>query len=299
MKNISKFMCKSSVLLRKYAPEILIALGIGSGIAGTIVACKATTKVADIQQEHIDEINDIDVDDIDNAGKEKFHVYVRTGVKLTKTYLPAVVLVSSSIVCTLAGYKIIKARYAALSVAYSTLNTTFNEYRERVAAKYGAEEEYKLRYNIVDEVTEETVIGKNGKEKIVSKTSLSMGEPSLYAVWYDRQPFGEGTSAPEYCVHHLRSTQAFANDLLKTKGSIFLHEVYSMIHVEDILTPEQKKAAQVVGWVYDEEKNELDGDGYISFGIGELDGINVQRYLNKETPLLLDFNVDGNIWELM
>ena len=58
------------------------------------------------------------------------------------------------------------------------------------------------------------------------------------------------------------------------------------------------KAGQVVGWVYDPEHPV--GDNYVDFGLFDLDRERVRRFVNgDERNILLDFNVDGNIWELM
>ena len=73
---------------------------------------------------------------------------------------------------------------------------------------------------------------------------------------------------------------------------MFLNEVYDMLGIP------KSKAGQVVGWVYDEE-NPV-GDNYVDFGIYDLSKERVRRFVNgDERNILLDFNVDGNIWELM
>ena len=58
------------------------------------------------------------------------------------------------------------------------------------------------------------------------------------------------------------------------------------------------KAGHVVGWIYD-EKNPV-GDNYVDFGIYDLYNERSRAFVNGyERTILLDFNVDGNIWELM
>ena len=90
----------------------------------------------------------------------------------------------------------------------------------------------------------------------------------------------------------LKAQQQYANDLLRARGRLFLNEVYDMLGIP------KSKAGQVVGWVYDEE-NPV-GDNYVDFGIYDLSKERVRRFVNgDERNILLDFNVDGNIWELM
>ena len=91
---------------------------------------------------------------------------------------------------------------------------------------------------------------------------------------------------------YLRRQQEFANEMLRSKGHLFLNEVY------DILGFPRTKAGQVVGWIYD-EKNPV-GDNYVDFGIYDITDERKRDFINGyERSILLDFNVDGNIWDLM
>ena len=87
-------------------------------------------------------------------------------------------------------------------------------------------------------------------------------------------------------------TQEFANEKLRLKGHLFLNDVYDMLDIP------RTKAGQIVGWVYD-EKNPV-GDNYVDFGIYELYSDANRRFVNGLEPvILLDFNVDGNILDLI
>ena len=87
----------------------------------------------------------------------------------------------------------------------------------------------------------------------------------------------------------LRSQEAYANEKLKAKGYLFLNEVYSMLGIQET------KAGQMIGWVYDPEVEHK-----IDFGIYDLYRDSNRRFVNGvERSILLDFNVDGNIWEQM
>lgn len=58
------------------------------------------------------------------------------------------------------------------------------------------------------------------------------------------------------------------------------------------------KAGQVVGWIYDEE-NPI-GDNFVDFGIYDQNRVKNRDFVNGyERTILLDFNVDGNILDLM
>ena len=88
------------------------------------------------------------------------------------------------------------------------------------------------------------------------------------------------------------------NDKLRANGHVFLNEVYKELGFDDT------KAGQVVGWIYDPENP--NGDNYIDFGIYDVYNCSKSEAERKtafvngyERSIILDFNVDGNIWELM
>ena len=57
------------------------------------------------------------------------------------------------------------------------------------------------------------------------------------------------------------------------------------------------RSGQVVGWIYD--KDNPVGDNYVDFGL-YADNLSYSDFANGfDTAILLDFNVDGNIWEMM
>lgn len=57
-------------------------------------------------------------------------------------------------------------------------------------------------------------------------------------------------------------------------------------------------AGQIVGWIYD-KKNPI-GDNYVDFGIYDTSKEANRNFVNGyERTILLDFNVDGNILDLM
>jgi hypothetical protein len=85
----------------------------------------------------------------------------------------------------------------------------------------------------------------------------------------------------------IRIQQQWANDMLMGTGYIFLNEVYKMLGLEP--TP----AGQLVGWV------KGNGDDYIDFGILD-DPYEGMRFVSgDEASVLLDFNVDGVVWDLI
>lgn len=298
--NVTRAFHKVGFQFKKHSPEILVVTGVVGGVASAVMACKATTKVSAILDESkktIDTIHETvnnpefkDRYTVEDSKKDLTIVYAQTGLKLAKLYGPAVALGVASITSILAGHSILNKRNAALAAAYATVDNSFKEYRNRVVERFGKDLDRELKYNIKAKEVEETVVDENGKETVVKKT-VAVGQESDYARFFDEACTG-WTKDAELNLAFLRQQQNYANELLRSRGHLFLNEVYDMLGIP------RTKAGQIVGWIYD-EKNPV-GDNFVDFGIYDLYDERKRAFVNGyERSILLDFNVDGNIWELM
>lgn len=307
MKNLKEKIVKNfhkcEMKVKKHSPEILAAVGVVGVVTGAVMACKATTKLSEIldeTKESLDKIKEVEQDpkyedkySAEDAKKDLAIVYVQSGVKIVKLYLPALVVGGASLGCLLASNNILRKRNAAISAAYMTVDKSFKEYRKRVVDRFGEEVEKEIRYGIKAQQVEETVVDENGNETTVV-SEVKAVDPNLYSDY--ARFFDESCAAwkndPEYNLMFLKAQQQYANDLLKSRGRLFLNEVYRMLGIDET------KAGQVVGWVYDAECPV--GDNFVDFGIYDMSKERVRAFVNGyETNILLDFNVDGNIWDLM
>ena len=286
----------------KHSPEILAGVGVVGVVGSLVMACKATTKLSDVleeSKEQLDKIKEVAADPAyeekytqDDAKKDTTITYVQTAMKVTKLYAPSVILCASSLGCLLASNNILKKRNAALSAAYMTVDKSFKEYRKRVADRFGEEVEKEIRYNIKAE--EITKVDEDGNEvtetvKVMDGTD-DPNSYSDYARFFDESCAAWQNDA-EYNLTFLKAQQQYANDLLKAKGRLFLNEVYRMLGIDET------KAGQVVGWVYNPDNPT--GDNFVDFGIYNMQRERVRAFVNGYEPnILLDFNVDGVIWNL-
>ena len=286
----------------KHSPEILAGVGVVGVVGSLVMACKATTKLSDIldeSKEQLDKIKEVAADPAyeekysqDDAKKDTTITYVQTAMKVTKLYAPSVILCASSLGCLLASNNILKKRNAALSAAYMTIDKSFKEYRKRVSDRFGEEIEKEIRYNIKAE--EITKVDEDGNEvtetvKVMDGTD-DPNSYSDYARFFDESCAAWQNDA-EYNLTFLKAQQQYANDLLKARGRLFLNEVYRMLGIDET------KAGQVVGWVYNPDNPT--GDNFVDFGIYNMQRERVRAFVNGYEPnILLDFNVDGVIWNL-
>lgn len=315
VKSMNGFLSKTSFQLKKHSPEILVVSGVIGVVTSAVMACKATTKVDKILENtknNIDKIHTATETGVTKAGepysvedskKDLTLIYVQTGVKFAKLYGPSVVLGALSITSILASNNILRKRNVALGAAYAAIDKGFKEYRSRVIERFGEEVDRELKYNLKAKKFDETVIDEEtGKEKKVKKNGfvVSPADISGYARFFEKYTQDEDgnsilnphwESNNEYNLMFIKAQERYANDLLKAKKRVFLNEVYEMLGLP------RTKAGQIVGWVYDPETPK--GDNYIDFGLYS-DNLSYSDYVNGfDQAILLDFNVDGNIWDLM
>lgn len=298
MKSVNGVASKAVMKLKKHSPEILVVAGIAGTVVSAVLACKATTKVAEILDETkgtLDTIHDgMETGAIngqeyttEDGKKDTVVVYAQTGMKLAKLYAPAIILGTLSITSILASNNILRKRNVALGAAYAAIDKSFKEYRGQVIERFGEQVDTELKYGIKAKKFEEIEVDpETGKEKKVKKTVM-VADPNLqsdYAVYFDSKSRNYETN-PDYNRMFLKAQQAFANDKLQTRGHLFLNEV-----LDDLDLP-RTPAGQIVGWTKDGP------DGYVNFRIVEVERETEDG--RHEPTLLLDFNVEGNIWEKM
>ncbi len=299
--SVARTFHKAGFQLKKHSPEILVATGVISTIAGVAMACKATLKVNEVVDEAKNNIDIIHEStevgltpgnvpySAEDSKKDLAIVYTQTGLKLAKLYAPAAIALTAGVGCMLASHGIMHKRNAALAAAYTVVDKSFKEYRGRVAEKFGKDIEKELKYGLKTEEVEMKVVDENGKEKTVKETVTTsvLDQYSEYAKFFDDGCKGWDKDA-EYNKAFLRGTQMWANDLLAARGYVFLNEIY------DALGIPRTKAGQVVGWTYDPKNPNV--DSYIDFGMYDIWKEGARDFVNgREKTILLDFNVEGYI----
>ncbi len=302
----SRALHKVGFQLKKHSPEILVVTGAVGTVASAVWACKQTTKLSDILDEGKATVNQIhEVMDnpellpegaeytVEDSKKDLTIAYVQTGVKVVKLYAGPVILGTLSLTAMLTSNNILRKRNVALMTAYTALDKGFKDYRDRVVERFGEKIDKELLYNIKAKEITETVVNEDGTETEVTKT-VEMLDPeaveySQYAKFYDDGCKG-WTKDPETNMVFLLQTQAMLNDDLKRDGYLFLNDAY------DALGIPRTSAGQIVGWIYDTESP--NGDNFIDFGIFDGTKPKARDFVNGyERTIVLDFNVDGPIWD--
>lgn len=287
--------------VRRNAPEILTGVGVVGTVGTVVLASKATLKapevldtlrqgISDIKEVREHQANGAELDYSDTDYKRDLtFVYARAAIDFTKLYGPAFILGAASLGCLIGSTRILRGRNIALAAAYKALDTDFGKYRDRVVQTFGEEAEAQLREMKFKETG--TTTNEDGEE--VKTYEVDSDSVSEYARFFD-EGSERWSNAPSQNLMFLRHNEQYFNDILKLRGHVFLNEVY------DALGVPRTPAGAVCGWVWDTDS----GDGYVDFGVydrgtGEVSARRRDFVNGYEKSILLDFNVDGVIYDLI
>lgn len=297
---VTRFAGRSALTLSKHAPTILTGVG-AVGVVGTaVLASKATlhleSELKDVKSALADvrEIKELQLKgELPNGveysktqyAKDLLNCYSNAAFRLVKLYLPSILMGTLSISCMIGTHAIMKSRNAGLAMAYAGVEKAYRSYRGRVREEFGEEKD--LEFALGGRTEKTTVVNDEGKKEEKEVLTMDLAEASPYA-----KAFGPGNPNwnpdPELTLFFLRRQQSHANDLLRIQGHLFLNEVY------DLLGFPRTTAGAVTGWV------KGNGDDVVDFGLYDISNFKKRDFINGyEDTVLLDFNVDGVIHELI
>lgn len=317
---VKRFGSRAAFSLKKHSPEICLAGGIISGVAATVVACKATLRadaILDAYAETKEKIEEAkrEVESGEVEGLEYTEKDVKRDQMIAmrdmifgfgKLYAPAIGLGALSIGLILTSYKIINGRFVGLMSAYTTLDEGFKKYRSRVVDAVGAEKEAEIRTGVKNKKGFVKETTDTGEEKVVEK-NVDQRDPVLDdGEFAGSLIFSEFTSTafqkhdPIYNESFLKAQEAYFNNVLQAKGYVIEADVRKALGLK--ITPE----SLIRGWILDPAvPNE---HAPLSFGIrGPIfretgDHVMKTGRIVKELSgreWLLEFNTDGVIWNLV
>lgn len=318
VKTLAKVGKYTKIKLWKHSPTILAVVGTGGVITAGVMACKATLKLEETVAEANNDIQSVkDSLMIANAHpddegskeyietqyrKDLFKAYANMGGALIKLYGPSVLVCASSVACIFGSKKIMDDRYSACLAACTTTERLFAKYRKNVIDDLGEEADRKYRFGTQTHVVETPVLDKKGRQKIDKNGNPKANSEIVevidknnliddYARIFDEVSSKEWDSNYEYNLNNLILRQKYANDMLHSRGYLFLNEVYQMLGFP--VTP----TGQDVGWIF--ERNNPIGDNYVDFGMNKICACDGLSAMDKMSPqnnaILLNFNVDGYI----
>lgn len=280
---------KSAFKLKKHVPEILLGVGVLTSAGATVLACKATLKAQPTLEKAKNELDEIHAADNDprvsyaeypkeQVKKDITRVYVNTAKELTKTYLPSAALWSVSMACMVGSHAITKRQLSTLMAAYTALGNSFREYRRRIEENLSDENAADLGY----------------AEKTEEGHFIQLEDKPSYVFIFDKNnPYWKDNV--EYNLMFLKGAQRYLDLNLKRDHFVFVNDALKELGFECI------SSGQLDGWLYDLDRPEAYGDGYISFGLYNKDGSETEVLAaykaGKIDYLPIKLNVDGTIYD--
>ncbi len=249
-------------------------------------------------------VSDEDTLPIKDYRRALIKAYLQAGFKLGKLYAPVAAAELASLGLMSLGYGQLNSRYISTLATCSMLEREYSRYRKNVIENLGDDIDQQFRFGLKNKEIEipdldgegKQKLDKNGKPKTV-KTMEKVLDGDLegysgYARIFDKQHSTQfdgdaetGMATSWYNKEYLINQENYFNMLLRYRPShtVFLNEVYQALGYAPT------KEGQVVGWHYD--PNDPIGDNKIIF-------VPVEFYDEsyRARSVILDFNVDGNVW---
>ena len=297
-KTLRKSFKKAQLTVRKHSPEILMVAGVIGTVAGAVMACKETLELEDVLDECKQEKMELEEQyamceqySEDALKKDQVKLTIKQAVKIVKLYAPSVIMEATSIGVIFASNDIMRKRNASMAAAYATLNSMYKRYRQNVIESYGEEVDKDMRFGVKHEKV--TEIDEDGNKVKIDARIVDLDNTALaisdYSRFFQAGCKGFDSSSGRYNLLYLKGIQAMFNNKLIADGYVMLNDVYRELGFDTI--PE----GWSIGWIYD-ETNPI-GDNYIDFGLYEARNKNQRAVNDWEPVILMDFNVDGNLYE--
>ena len=283
--------------ISKHAPTILSVTASAGVIATGYLAWKAGTRFEDVEGRdwdrrkeclrNADIIPDEDVPKIERKNRILFIL------DTVRTVAPAAIVGAATITMIYFSNSISKKRLAAMGAAYATLQTAFDGYKRTMVEALGKESVDKILKPKLPNVgkSAEEILSSDNKSDAANVSDAVVN--SLKALSPYARIIAEESSTcwdpnEDYTSQNLAAVQLWANRRLERKGHLFLNEVFDQLGLS------RTREGAVVGWLKNGE-----GDNYVSFGDFDASIYRVPSddYTRVDSNFIVDFNVDGVIWD--
>ena len=283
--------------ISKHAPTILSVTASAGVIATGYLAWKAGTRFEDVEGRdwdrrkeclrNADTIPDEDVPKIERKNRILFIL------DTVRTIAPAAIVGAATITMIYFSNSISKKRLAAMGAAYATLQTAFDGYKRTMVEALGEESVDKILKPKLPNVgkSAEEILSSDNKSDAANVSDAVVN--SLKALSPYARIIAEESSTcwdpnEDYTSQNLAAIQLWANRRLERKGHLFLNEVFDQLGLS------RTREGAVVGWLKNGE-----GDNYVSFGDFDASIYRVPSddYTRVDSNFIVDFNVDGVIWD--
>lgn len=211
--NLTKIASKTQRYTKKNASTILSCLGALGVVGTTLSAIKATPKAMKILVEQ----------DIEKVTEDYRHPTVfEKALVVAPVYFPTILFGTATIACIFGANMLNKKQQAAITSAYAYLNSSFNEYKDKVKAIYGEDGEKRVREEIA-------------KDKYIQQSMPESNEDMLFFDEYSGRYF-------ELTLFDLQNAVYRLNRTFALEGYTNLNEFYRYVDLPET------DYGEVLGW---------------------------------------------------
>lgn len=225
---LERLLHKSNVFLKNRGPTILTCIGAVGVIVTAVTAVKATPKA-------LKKIEEASCD----KGEELTKLEI---VKVTApVYIPTIVIGAATISCIFGANVLNRRQQASLSSAYALINSSFNEYKNKLKELYGEEAHNKIIDSLAVEKAKEIPIY---AECLCESCDLAAGdsscEPMLFYDEFSKRYFESTMDRVIAAEYHLNRNFAIG-------GCCVLNDFYEFLGLE------KEDYGDEVGWAVEDE----------------------------------------------
>lgn len=265
--------------------DVMMWVGTGFVLGGTVLACKKTIELPGIIAEYKTEKSRLEA--APHEDKEIRELKWKTAGKVAKLYAVPALMEGVGLVDMHCANQTLKIVNTELTGTVAVLSTAIEKIRAGIREEGGEELEDKIMHGGYEE-KEVVKVDESGEEHVETvKVYKRNGMPSPYARWFCYGEADGAEESPEYNRQFLRNQQNLLPGYLRANRKVMLNDVYRMLGIRESV------AGNRVGWIYDPKDPQ--GDNRIDLRIQEV-------YREKEgcpgeweTVFLIDPNVDGEV----
>lgn len=224
-RDLGKYVSRNS-------PSILTGLGIGLGVASTVLAVGATPKAVRLLETKKKEDR-----------KEKLTV-IETVKTAGTCYIPAVLAAAGSVYCIVSASAKFSKRNAILATAYALSERDLREYRDKVKETVGEKKEKEIRGKIV----KDHILNNPAEPNRI--LTPGGGKTLCYDNWTGRYFMSD--------METLRKCENDLNSRIIKEQFVSLNELYDSLDLEPI------KMGEDFGWNFDGLHDQLIHFSYFS-----------------------------------
>lgn len=211
--NLTQIASKTQHYVKKNASTILTCMGALGVVGTTLSAIKATLKAIDVLEDE----EEIKIER-DNQSLTTFE----KALVVTPVYFPTILLGTATITCIFGANILNKKKQATLVSAYAYLNSSFNEYKDKVKVIYGEDGEKRVR----DELA---------KDKYIQQSMSESDKDILFFDEYSGRYFESTLFNLQNAIYKLNRTFAL-------EGYTNLNEFYRYVDLPET------EYGEVLGW---------------------------------------------------